>query len=304
MNIDFTLAWQTLREMIEQLIALLPNIAIALLIFGIALLASRGLRGVVQRINERRNRHSGLGVVLGRLTQWGVVSIGMLIALTIAIPGFTANTLVNALGVSGIVIGFAFRDIFQNFLAGILILLTEPFHIDDQIVYKGFEGTVEQIETRATMIRTYDGRRVVIPNAELYTNVVTVNTAFERRRLQYDIEIGFKDDIDQVRELILQALRSVEGVLAEPPPEVLVVALADNSVNLRARWWIYPPRRADALASQDQVLATINQMLVANAIDLPLPTRQILFYDQTEKTDGDRVRQREGWMPEKRQVQR
>jgi small conductance mechanosensitive channel len=295
MDIDLSLAWETLREMLEQFIALLPNIIIALIIFGVALLASGALRGLVQRINERRRRHSGLGVVLGRLTQWGVVAFGLLLALTIAVPGFTPTTLVSALGVSGIVIGFAFRDIFQNFLAGILILLTEPFRIDDQIVYKDFEGTVEEIQTRATMIKTYDGRRVVIPNAELFTNAVTVNTAYDVRRLQYDVGIGFGDDVERARELILQAVSGVEGVLADPPPEALVVSLAESSVNIRARWWIRPPRRADALASQDLVLAAIKGTLVANGIDLPFPTHQILFHDQTEETDGDRLRQREGW---------
>jgi small conductance mechanosensitive channel len=108
---------------------------------------------------------------------------------------FQAGDLIQLLGISGVAIGFAFRDILQNFLAGILILLTEPFQIDDQIVFKGFEGTVENIETRATTIRTYDGRRIVIPNSELFTNSVTVNTAFDNRRLEYDVGIGYGDDI-------------------------------------------------------------------------------------------------------------
>ena len=90
----------------------------------------------------------------------------------------------------------------QNFLAGILILLTEPFEINDQIVFKSFEGTVENIETRATTIRTYDGRRIVIPNAELFTNSVTVNTAFDKRRIEYDFGIGYGDDIDHAKQLI------------------------------------------------------------------------------------------------------
>jgi small-conductance mechanosensitive channel len=103
---------------------------------------------------------------------------------------------------------------------------------------------------RATTIRTYDGRRVVIPNAELFTNAVTVNTAFEKRRLQYDLGIGYGDDIGQARQLILEAMRGVDGVLSDPAPDALVVGLADSTVNIRARWWIQPPRRADALDNQ------------------------------------------------------
>jgi small-conductance mechanosensitive channel len=176
-----------------------------------------------------------------------------------------------------------------------LLLVTEPFRIGDQIVVGTFEGTVEEIQTRATMMRTYDGRRIVIPNAALFTDSVIVNTAFEHRRLEYDVGIGVSDDIDQAKTLMLAAIRSVEGVLQEPAPDVLVVKLADFSVQLRARWWITPPRRADALDMQAQVLTAMKTALNAHGIDLPFPTQQILLHDQTEVTDGNRAQQREGW---------
>jgi hypothetical protein len=121
------------------------------------------------------------------------------------------------------------------------------------------------------------------------------NTAFENRRLEYDIGIGYGDDIDRAKQLIKEAIASVDGVLKNPSPDALVVALAESTVNIRARWWISPPRRMDALDTQDKVLTAIKKKLVANGIDLPFPTQQILFHDQTEETDGDRLRQREGW---------
>jgi small-conductance mechanosensitive channel len=295
MEFDLSAAWEQIQEFSNGFIALLPNIVAGLIIFIIFLFAAQSIKAVVMRISENRRRHKNLGIVLGRLAQWGTVLIGLLIALTIILPGFSPTNLVSALGITGIAIGFAFKDIFQNFLAGLLILLTEPFRIDDQIVFKEIEGTVEDIQTRATIIRTYDGRRVVIPNAELYTNSVTVNTAFEKRRLEYDIGIGYGDDIERARELILQAMASVEDVLPEPAPDALVVDLAESTVNIRARWWIHPPRRQDALATQDRVLTAIKNTLTENGIDLPFPTRQILFHDQTEEIDGNRSRQREGW---------
>src|SRR5690606_19880643 len=95
-----------------------------------------------------------------------------------------------------------------------------------------YEGDVEDIQTRATMIRTYDGRRIVIPNGELFTNSVIVNTAYEKRRVEYDVGIGFGDDIDRAKDLIMQAVRGVEGVLEDPAPEVLVYEFGASSVNL------------------------------------------------------------------------
>jgi small-conductance mechanosensitive channel len=191
-------------------------------------------------------------------------------------------------------IGFAFTDIFQNFLAGILILVTRPFRVGDQIRFKDYEGTVEDIQTRATLITTYDGRRAIIPNGELYTNSVLVNAAFPERRWEYDIGIGYGDDIEQARAIILQALRDAEDVSPDPKADVIVVELADFTVNLRARWWTRS-QMGDGLTAQDRVLTPVKVALSAAGIDLPFPTQRILFHDQTESTDGGRGRQREGW---------
>jgi len=302
MNAEISTAWDKIQTMINGLIALLPNIVLGLIVFIFFLFVASRIKALVKRVTRNRRSARNLGLVLGRLAQGLTILIGLFIALSIVIPTFQAGDLIQLLGISGVAIGFAFRDILQNFLAGILILLTEPFQIDDQIVFKGFEGTVENIETRATTIRTYDGRRIVIPNSELFTNSVTVNTAFDNRRLEYDVGIGYNDDIDRAKQLMLDAMHSVNEVLKDPAPDVLVMELAESTVNIRVRWWVHPPRRADNLISRDKVITAIKKTLVANGIDLPFPTQQILFHDQTEETDGNRSRQREGWPSGKGEV--
>ncbi len=302
MNAEISTAWDKVQSMINGFIALLPNVVLGLIVFIIFLFIASRIKALVKRLTRNRRSARNLGLVLGRLAQGLTILIGLFIALSIVIPTFKAGDLIQLLGISGVAIGFAFRDILQNFLAGILILLTEPFQIDDQIVFKGFEGTVENIETRATTIRTYDGRRIVIPNSELFTNSVTVNTAFENRRLEYDVGIGYNDDIDRAKQLMLDAMLSVNEVLKDPAPDVLVMELAESTVNIRVRWWVHPPRRADNLISRDKVITAIKKKLVANGIDLPFPTQQILFHDQTEETDGNRSRQREGWPAGKGEV--
>ncbi len=295
MNAEISTLIDKMQAMLNSFIALLPNMVLALIVFAIFFFVARSIKRVVRNLTRDRRQARNLGLVLGRLAQGVTILVGLFIALSIVIPSLKANDLVQLLGISSVAIGFAFRDILQNFLAGILILLTEPFQIDDQIVFKDFEGTVENIQTRATTIKTYDGRRIVIPNSELFTNAVTVNTAFEHRRLQYDVGIGYSDDIEQAKQLLLEAIRETDGVLETPAPDAIVVELAGSSVNIRARWWVAPPRRADVLDLQDRVLTNIKNKLTANGIDLPFPTQQILFHDQTEETDGDRAHQREGW---------
>lgn len=300
---DLSIAYQRFEEMASAAARLVPSLLLGILIFVAFLFVARAIKALVQKLNQHR-KHRSLGMVLGRLAQWGVILFGLLIGVTVAFPSFTPANLISALGITGIAIGFAFRDIFENFLAGILILLTEPFRVDDQIIFGEYEGTVEDIETRATMLRTYDGRRIVIPNAELYKNSVTVNTAFDIRRMQYDFGIGYGDSIERAKQIMQQTIEKVDGVLSNTAPDFLTVGLAESSVTVRVRWWIQPPRRADALDVTDKVITQIKNALVDGGIDLPFPTQHVLWHDQTEEADGDRSRQREGWPAGKEEVPR
>jgi small-conductance mechanosensitive channel len=297
MELDFTEATGALQGIVDGFVQRIPHLLVAAAVFLAFYLAARAVRASVGRVLVRRKGLHDAAQVVGRLGFGLMWLLGLLVALVIAVPGFTPGQLVNVLGLSSVAIGFAFRDILQNFLAGILLLLSRPFRAGDQIVSGQYEGTVEEIQTRATFLRTYDGRRVVIPNASLFTNPVTVNTANQARRLEYDVGIGYGDDIAQAKAVMLEALRAVPEALSDPPPEAIVVRLAESTVDIRLRWWVQPPRQFDALHSQDAVLQRIAVDLHAAGIDLPFPTRHVLFHDQTETSDGDRALQREGWPP-------
>ena len=294
MRFDMAEAWRTIERLIDGFAAMLPRLLLALMIAAVFYVVARVVRAAIRRNATRRGEQRTFELAVGRLAQAGILLIGALIAVTAAFPTFTPGDLIGALGIGGVAIGFAFKDIFQNFLAGILILLTKPFRVGDQIIFKEYEGTVEDIQTRATHILSYDGRRIIIPNGELFTNSVTVNTAFAKRRWQYDIGIGYGDDVERAREIILRVLRESKDVAPDPKADVILIDFAESSVNLRARWWT-DSHIADGLNALDRVLTAVKRELGAAGIDLPFPTRQILFHDQTEDTDGDRARQREGW---------
>jgi small conductance mechanosensitive channel len=272
---------------------LLPNIGVALVLVVVFWFLGLALGALVRRTADTRGR-GNLGDVGGSLIRWTVVVVGFMLAITIIAPSVTPGDLFAGLGVSSVAIGFAFKDILQNMLAGILILLRQPFEVGDQIVSGGHEGTVEKIETRATMIRTYDGRRVVIPNSDIYTDSVVVNTAFEHRRSQYDIGIGCNDDWGKARKIMIDACAGVEGVQSDPAPETIPIELGDFANIIRLRWWTKSDRASQIHVFGD-VLEAVYKALDAEGIDMPYPTQVHLFHDQTEETDGDRSKQREGW---------
>jgi small conductance mechanosensitive channel len=229
--------------------------------------------------SNNRGQHNSMVRAFKRMAIAIGLIIGLMIAIPIIFPSFKASDMVGAFGIGSVAAGFAFKDIFQNFLAGILLLVTKPFVVGDQIEYADYEGNVEDIQTRATLIRTYDGRRVVIPNAELFINPVIVNTAFPQRRMEYDIGIGYDDDIEKAKRIILEVLRDAEGVDPDPSADVITVKLDASTVNLRARWWT-SSRMADQLVGQDKVLSEVKRRLMDAGIDLPYPTRHVLLDDQ------------------------
>ena len=153
------------------------------------------------------------------------------------------------------------------------------------------EGTVEGIQTRATLIRTYDGRRIVVPNAQLFTSAVIVNTAYTKRRVEHDLGVSPDDDLERAKEIILDELGRVDGVSMEPAPDVRVIDLGDFSVRLRVRWWVAPPRWAEVVDAKDAVLQALKHRLDGEGIALPYPTTRVLL--TRAPSNGGRDRQPE-----------
>lgn len=267
--ITFSAAYHSLQGMGLAFMAALPRLVAGIIIVAASLFIARLARLLVGRAVRERAEHRNLQLAVGRLAYVLAVALCVLLAATVAFPSFTVGSLIQLLGVSGVVVGFAFKDIFQNFLAGILILVTNPFAIGDQIVVDAFEGTVEEIQTRATLIRTYDQRRVVVPNADLFTKSVTVNTAFPTRRVHYDLAIKGDADLEKARQIATEVLtrHNIEGVEKDPVATALLLAITGQSATLRLVWWSRS-QHGEYLIVQDRVLRAIRDAFGAAGIAL------------------------------------
>ena len=274
-------------------LAQLPNIIAGLLLLLVVWYGSKWVARAVRAGANRRNRPD-LGALLGSLARIALIILGVLVAATIIFPTVNPGDVFASLGVGTVAIGFAFKDILQNLLAGLLLLIRRPYKRGDQIVVKDYEGTVEHIESRATLIKTYDGRRVIIPNSDVYTSPVVVLTAFETKRDEYDVGIGYGDDLMAACLVFEQAVAAVDGVVGDPAVEALPWSLDEIQVTVRVRWWTRSVR-TDVVHTKARVIAALFKAANENGIDLPFPTRVVLFHDQTEEADGTRGQQREGW---------
>jgi len=262
MDTSFDKFWESAHHMLDSFFARLPSLILGIIVFVLFYLLSIFVSRMI-RTTTRKYRPN-LGVVFARLTGAATILFGFLIAFSVVAPSFQAADLIKILGIGGVAIGFAFQNILQNFLAGLLLLWAEPFRIGDEIKLDSYEGSVEEIQTRATIIKTYDGRRIVIPNADLFTHSVTINTALDSRRWEYDLNLKGIEDLDEMKSLIVRTVSKVPGVLSDPSPEVLALDLTDpdsNTVKVRVLWWTKAPRQHEMLTSYDKVLTAIGRML-------------------------------------------
>ena len=278
---------------VEGAIAALPNLVVAVVIVGVAWGLGKLAKRLVISTAESNHRHS-LGQVLGSFAFGFLLVTGIALALTVLAPSLSIGDLIGSLGIGSVAIGFAFKDILQNWLAGLLILLRQPFTVGDQIVSGEWEGTVEEIETRATLIRTYDNQLVVVPNSDIYTRPVLVKTHFETRRSQYDVGVGYSTDLEKACDIAVRELKACEGVLEDPAPEALPWELAGSGVNIRIRWWTKSDR-GSVVKVNAQVIDRLKTAYSDANIDIPYETQVVLFHDQTDERDGKPGTQFEGW---------
>lgn len=257
----------------------IPYFVASVIVILIFWFLSTVFKKIVFKILGSRSRHQNLVKVFQRVGGALIIFIGFMIAMVIAVPGFTPTKLIGALGIGSVAIGFAFKDIFQNLLSGILLLISEPFRIGDQIVSGEYEGTVEDIKIRATTIKTYDGRQVVIPNSDLYTSALTVNTAYKQRRLQVAVGIGYEDDIEAAKAEILQALDKADTVSTKATPSVIATGFGGSSIDLMVRWFIEDGTQANKVASIHQVIVEVKTALDAAGVNIPFPIRTIDLSD-------------------------
>lgn len=267
-------------RLLESAIRIVPRALAALLVLGLfwllATIVRAALRAIFARIIEDRTVES----LVKQGAYYAIWALGLIVAVDAL--GFQPQTVVTGLGLTGLALGFALKDIISNFVSGLLILALRPFELGDQIVVGDTEGSVERIELRATQIRTYDGRLVLVPNAEVFTSRVTNNTASPVRRAVVPLFLGYDSDLPRAVEVVRQAAAAAPGVLGEPPVAVRVAELGQDDLVLEARFWT-DSRRSDFTATQAAVRAEIVGALRAAGIGLPDPDVRILVPRQPDR---------------------
>lgn len=265
---------KTFNRYVQAALETAPMVLVALLLMVAAWWLSNPARRAAELLASKFVEDKSVRRLAGTIVRIVVIAIGGFAAATVVFPGLDVGDLVGVLGLSSVAVGFAFKDIFQNFLAGLIILTQRPFKIGDQIEAPEVKGTVDDITIRSTVVRTFDGRRTILPNSALLTQAVTVNTTEPVRRTTFSTGIGYGEDIEQARGVILEALGSCALVVPSPAPEVHAVAHGDNAVQFDVRYWSRSDQ-ATVNRAQDQVVTAVKYALDAHGIEIPFPQRSL-----------------------------
>jgi small-conductance mechanosensitive channel len=225
------------------------------------------------------------------------VFVVILIAIAVTFPSVKPVDLLAGLGFFSVAVGFAFQDILENTLSGILLLFRQPFRSGDQITVMERSGTVQGITIRETKITTYDGELVVIPNRDVYKNVIDVHTHHADHRLEFVVGIAYENDPAEAIEVIHDALGRVANVRTEPAPMAIVSELGVSTVDITVLFWT-DARRLDSLITKDAAIREVKTALDAAEIEMPAeiialqatPSFRAALSGEREVTTGGSVR--------------
>jgi small-conductance mechanosensitive channel len=237
----------------------------------VAKIVDKFLRRVLRQRRLRRSMKDLLRQIAG-VTIWVA---GIVIAL-VPLTGMTASALIGTLGLTSVALGFAFKDIVENFLAGFLILWGFPFDPDDFIRVGETEGKVREITLRNTLVEQTDGVLVIIPNATVFKEKVDVLTETDVRRVTVMCGVAYGESVDESRTVITQAVEACESVRKDRPIQIFAQAFGESSIDFEVTWWT-GSRPVEIRRSRDEVVARVKHALDAAGIEIPFPYRTLTF---------------------------
>ncbi len=266
--------FSTLRKFQQETIDNLPSFLGMLLVVITTGLIAASMRHVTLTGAQHWEVDRNSKILVSRLVYGLVWVIGAIVAL--GVLGLDFATLLGTLGLTSVAIGFSLKDILSNYFSGVVLLVSRPFRLGDQIVIRDFEGTVTQIQLRATTVKTYDGRVVYIPNQEVFSAIIINNTASNIRRNSVTFGIDYKADITKAKQVINDAVLSLPEIEKEPKPDILVRQLAPSTVNIEVRCWVNS-RRLPFLEATSLMAQAIKEALEEAEINMPTDIYTLQF---------------------------
>jgi len=268
--IDKVSSWLT------TIIQMIPNLVVAAIILVvfwiIGMLAARLTKHGVLKVSS----HIHLAKLFSRLARLTVVAAGIILALDILNLEKGVASMLAGIGIIGIGIGFASKDIIANFMSGVMLTFSRPFHTNDLIHTADFEGYVEAINMRSTSCRSLTGQLVIIPNEKILNNPIINYTMTGSRRVDLKCGVSYGDDLQKAEDLAIKAIESLEWRIPQRPVELFYEEFGDSSINFVIRFWTKSEQKV-FLKARSEAVKAIKQTFDEHGITIPWPIRTLNF---------------------------
>ena len=254
----------------EGFVRALPGLAIALVVLLVTWIVARFAARIADLLIGKTDVRPSLKNLIDTIVRLVIWIVGIMIAAIVVMPGLTPASLFAGLGIGAVAIGFAFQDIFENFMAGVLIMLREKMRIGDIIECEGIIGKVEHITLRETHVRKLSGEVTLVPNSMLFKNPVEILTDEVKRRHEVVVGVSYDTNLDHAADVIRRAVESIEEVDSEKTLDIFAQEFNASSVDFLVRWWAGSTPRS-GWESKDKVVRAIKAALDDAGIEIPFP---------------------------------
>lgn len=266
-----------LQGWLEALTAMLPNFAVAVLVIVLFFFLAKGTKLIAKKLFQRFYDKPAVQNLFTTLIYIAVMIVGLMVALDILHLEKTVSSILAGAGIIGLALGFAFQDISANFISGVLIAIRKPIEVGDIIESQGYMGIIQEINLRVTIIRTFQGLHVIIPNKEIFQNPLTNYTKTNERRIDLEVGVSYGDDLEKAKELALEAIKSQPFLLEGRDVNLFYTGFGDSSINFVLHFWIEYPDQPGFLDARSRAIMALKKTFDENDITIPYPIRTLDF---------------------------
>ncbi|MEO7210334.1 MAG: mechanosensitive ion channel [Chitinophagaceae bacterium] len=277
LNDAYKLISDKLTTWLHELIKMLPNILTAVIVLVIGLFLAKQIKKLAAKFINKISAHKVLNGLLVAIIHLFFIGIVIFIVLSILQLDKAVTSLLAGVGITGLAIAFAFQDIAANFISGVFILLRKPIHVGDIVKLKTYMGKIDSINLRDTVVRTFQGQLVIIPNKEVYQNPIENFTQLGKRRLDISVGVSYGDDLEKVQRVTMEAVKNIEGLSKDDDTTFFYQEFGDSSINFLVRLWLNSPEQNVYWTACHQAIMRIKKAFDENDIMIPFPISTLDF---------------------------
>ena len=278
---DLSKAWELivgkLTLWIREFIKLLPNIVMAALVLTVGIFIAKAARRMVQKYLVKSEKHQTLHALLSSFVYILLLGITIFTALSILKLDDAVTSLLAGAGIVGLALAFAFQDVASNFISGVFLIVRRPLNVGDIVKTKDYMGLVTDINLRDTVIRTFQGQLVIIPNKDILQNPIENFTMLGKRRMDLEVGVSYGDDLELVKAVTLKAVSQVSVLKKDEDVTFFYKEFGDSSINFVVRLWIESPDQPVWLQGRSEAIMLIKKAFDAADIMIPFPIRTLDF---------------------------